>query len=154
VIDEDHDDEEDTGPVRLWPALVALAAAAILAVVTVVVVVSDGELQPEPEGESVMRIVDVVPGSAGLVRLVLEERGCDLPTRATADLRADAIAFTVHGRARGAGCTMEIKHFCAEVQLSQSVGPRRVLPGPVAGLREQAEAVIAGGCAQIPVEEG
>jgi hypothetical protein len=153
VPDGDRDDEDDTGPVRLWPAAVALGLAAVLAATVAVVVLADGDQQAGNDAESVMRIVLVAPAGGRDVRLVTAERGCRVPTTATADLRADAIAFSVTGRDPGGGCPDIAKVRCNEVQLSQAVGPRRVLPGPVAGLREQAESVLAGGCARIPVEE-
>ena len=153
MIDDDHDDEEDTGPIRLWPAALALGLAAVLAAVVAVVVLADGDQQAGADDESVMRIVLVAPSGGGAVRLVTAERGCRVPMSATADLRADAIAFAVSGRDPGGGCPDVAKVRCSEVELSQSVGPRRVLPGPVADLRRQAESVLAGGCDPIPVEE-
>jgi hypothetical protein len=153
VLEGDHDDEEDTGPVRLWPAAVALGLAAVLAAVIAVVVLADGDQQAETDGESVMRIVRVVPDSGGRVQLVLEEGGCALPTRATAYLRADAIAFTVYGRPMSEVCTADIKTLCAEVQLTQSVGPRRVLPRPAVRTANPVGPLLARGCGQIPVEE-
>ena len=153
MVDDDLEDEEDTGPVRLWPAAVALGLAAILAATIAVVVLADGDQQADSDPASSMRIVLVAPERGGTVRLVTAERGCRVPTSATADLRADAIAFSVAGRDPGGGCPDVAKVRCSEVVLSQAVGPRRVLPGPAADLREQAESVLAGGCGPIPVEE-
>ena len=153
MIEDDHDDEEDTGPIRLWPAAVALGLAAVLAATVAIVVLADGDQQAGADPESAMRIVLVAPSGGGEVRLVTAERRCRVPTSASADLRADAIAFSVSGRDPGGGCPDVPKLRCNAIVLSQSVGPRRVLPGPVADLREQAESVLAGGCSRIPVEE-
>ena len=152
MLEDDHDDE-DTGPIRLWPAAVALGLAAVLATVVAVVVLADGDQQAGSDDASTMRVVLVAPSGGGAVQLVTAERGCRVPTDATADLRADAIAFSVSGRDPGGGCPDVTKVRCSEVELSQAVGPRRVLPGPSADLREQAESVLDGGCARIPVEE-
>ncbi len=153
MIEDDHDDEEDTGPIRLWPAAVALGLAAVLAATIAVVVLADGDQRAGSDAGSPMRIVLVAPSGGGAVRLVTAEQGCRVPASATADLRADAIAFSVSGRDPGGGCPDVPKVRCSQVELTQAVGPRRVLPGPVADLREQAESVLAGGCGPIPVDE-
>ena len=152
--DEDFEDDEDTGPIRLWPALVAVAIMAVLAVgVAFVAVRSNEEDTPEAGPERTMRLVLAAPGDAGAVRLVTVEGGCLQPVRATADLRADAVAFTVYGQDPGGACTADIKVRCHEVVLPQAVGPRRVVPEPVAEYRDQAEALVASGpCPPMSVE--
>ena len=152
--DEDFEDDEDTGPIRLWPALVAVGVMAVIAVVVAVVAVrSNEEDTPETGPERTMRIVLAAPGDAGAARLVTVEGGCLQAVRATADLRADAVAFTVYGQDPGGACTADIKVRCHEVVLPQAVGPRRVVPEPVAEYRDQAEALVASGpCPPMSVE--
>ena len=147
-----EEDDEDTGPVRLWPAVVALVVAALVAPAVAVLAVTGAD---EDEGQSgpeqVMRVVLVAPAGGGVVRLVTVEGGCRVATRATADLRADAVAFTVLGRDRGP-CPSEVELRCSEVVLPQSVGRRRVLPNPVAEYRSEAGRLVAEPCPRIPVE--
>ena len=105
---------------------------------------SNEEDEPDAGPEMTMRIVLAAPASGGAVRLVTVTNGCELPTRATADLRADAVAFTVYGQNSGGGCTAESdKLACREVVLPQAVGPRRVVPEPDPRHRERAEALVA-----------
>jgi hypothetical protein len=126
---------------------------AVIAVAVAVVALRSNEDTPEGGPERTMRIALAAPEDAGAVRLVTVEGGCLQPTRATADLRADAVAFTVYGQDPGGGCTADIKLRCNEVVLPQAVGPRRVIPEPVAEYRDQAEALIASGpCPPMEVE--
>jgi hypothetical protein len=152
--DEDFEDDEDTGPIRLWPALVAVAIMAVLAVgVAFVAVRSNEEDTPEAGPERTMRLVLAAPGDAGAVRLVTVARGCLQPVRATADLRADAVAFTVYGQESREDCAAGDELRCNEVVLPQAVGPRRVVPEPVAEYRDQAAALVASGpCPPLSVE--
>ena len=154
IDDDEFEDDEDTGPIRLWPALVALGVAAVVAVVVAVVAFNNNDADTPAAGEErTMRIALVAPGDAGAVRLVTVEGGCLRPTRAAADLRADAVAFTVYGQDPGGGCTADIKLRCNEIVLPQAVGPRRVVPEPVAEYRDQAEALAASGpCPPMSVE--
>jgi len=153
--DDEPLEDEDTGPIRLWPALLALGVMAVLAVIVALAALSSNE-QDEPDAgpEITMRIVLAAPASGGAVRLVTVTNGCELPTRATADLRADAVAFTVYGQNSGGGCTAESdKLACREVVLPQAVGPRRVVPEPDPRHRERAEALVAAGpCPPMAVE--
>ena len=153
MIDDDDELEEDTGPVRLWPAVVALVVAALVApAVAVLALTGADEDEPAARAEQVMRVVLVAPSGGGVVRLVTAEPGCRQATRATADLRADAIAFTVYGRDPGGGCAAGVKVRCSELVLPQAVGPRRVLPNPVARYRAEAERQLGGApCPRIPV---
>ena len=155
MIDGDEfEDDEDTGPIRLWPALVALGVAAVVAVVVAVVALSSNdEDTPAAGAERTMRIALVAPGDGGAVRLVTVTGGCLRAVRATADLRADAVAFTVYGQDPGGACTADVRLRCNEVVLPQAVGPRRVLPEPVAEHRDQAEALAASGpCPPMSVD--
>jgi hypothetical protein len=158
VNEDDRDDEEDTGPIRLWPALVALGVAAVLAVSAIVVVVSDGDLGAEDSaraGEMPMRTLLVAPARQGLVRLIVDG-ACRKPVRATADLGADTVALAVLGLEPEGGCeAAPVRPACVAVVLSQSVGPRSVLPRPDPSARAVAErAATSAACRQIPVEEG
>ena len=130
--DDEPLEDEDTGPIRLWPALLALGVMAVLAVIVAAAALSSNEEdEPDAGPEMTMRIVLAAPASGGAVRLVTVTNGCELPTRATADLRADAVAFTVYGQNAGGGCTAESdKLACRQVVLPQAVGPRRVVPEP------------------------
>ena len=152
MLDED-DGDEDTGPVRLWPAVVALVVAALVApAVAVLALTGADEDEPAAGAEGVMRVVLVAPVGGGVVRLVTVEPGCRIATRAIADLRADAVAFTVLGRDPGGGCTTAETLRCSELVLPQAVGPRRVLPTPVAGYRAAAERQVGSPCPRIPVD--
>ena len=149
MIDEDDD---DTGPVRLWPAVAALVVAALVAPAVAVLAVTGADDDGAQSGsEEVMRVVLVAPAGGGVVRLVTVEGGCRVATRVAADLRADAVAFTVRGRDRGP-CTAQVKLRCSEVVLPQSVGRRRVLPNPVAEYRSEAGRLVADPCRRIPVD--
>ena len=146
IDDEDWEDEEDTGPVRLWPALVAVGVMAVIAAGVAVVAVRSNEKETPAAGpERTMRVALAAPGDGGTVRIVTVEGGCLAPVRATADLRADAVAFTVYGQEPGGACTADIKLRCNEIVLPQAVGPRRVVPEPLAEYRDQAEALAATG---------
>ena len=154
IDDDEFEDDEDTGPIRLWPALVALGVMAVLAVIVAAAALSSNEeKEPDAGPEKTMRIVLAAPGDAGTVRLVTFTGDCTRPTRATADLRADAVAFTVYGQEPGSSCAGEEQLLCNEVVLPQAVGPRRVVPEPVAGYRDRAEALAASGpCPPMSVE--
>ena len=148
-----EEDDEDTGPVRLWPAVVALVVAALVAPAVAVLALTGADDDRARSGpDEVMRVVLVAPVGGGVVRLVTFEGGCRVATRATADLRADAVAFTVLGRDPGGGCTADEKLRCSEVVLPQSVGRRRVLPNPVAEYRSEAGRRVIEPCPRIPVE--
>jgi hypothetical protein len=155
VIDDDADfeDEQDTGPIRLWPALAALGVMAVIAVVVAFAALrSNEEDEPGSGPERTMRLVLAAPGDGGSVRLVTAA-ACLSAVRASADLRADAVAFTVYGQEPGGVCTADIEVRCNEVVLPQAVGPRRVVPEPVAEYRDRAEALVASGpCPPIAVE--
>ena len=141
VIDDDElEDDEDTGPIRLWPALVALGV--------------DGRARGdrrrrralEQRGGRARRRAgaddaDRAGGArraAGAVRLVTVDgrlRAADARHRGPARgrgglhrLRAGA-RRRLHRRGRQARCR--------EVVLPQAVGPRRVVPEPVAGYRDR-----------------
>jgi hypothetical protein len=147
--------DEDTGPIRLWPALLALGVMAVLAVIVAVAALRSNEFdEPDAGPEVTMRIALAAPASGGAVRLVTVTNGCELPTRATADLRADAVAFTVYGQNPDGGCTEGSDELaCREVVLPQAVGPRRVVPEPDPRHRARAEAlVVAGPCPPMAVE--
>ena len=152
------EDDEDTGPIRLWPALVALGVAAVLAVVVVAVVASRRQRRRQPGGGRGADDADRA-GRARATRAPSawsrSTSGCLLPTRATADLRADAVAFTVYGQDPGGGCTADIASSrCNEVVLPQAVGPRRVsCPSRSPSTANSAEALAAAGpCPPMSVE--
>jgi hypothetical protein len=164
----EDDDEEDTGPVRLWPAVLALGVAAVLAVTVAIVVLSAGDQRDAgaPEDPRTVRILLVLPVAGDRVRIVTVGNACRETTGATADLRADGIAFQVlarSGREAGAedadggpACAPDVAA-CHEVTLPQAVGPRRLLPSPVADaeLRAQAERLAADGpCDPLPLASG
>jgi hypothetical protein len=157
VIDDDEplEDDDDTGPIRLWPAAVALGVAAVVAVAVAVAVLAGGENEAGPEPLT-LHIVLAASAGGGTVRLVTASDACRLPVRATADLRADAIALAVQGREDGSiPCGTQLAR-CQEIELSQAVGPRRLLPPPVSDpeVRAGAERLAAEGpCDPIPVEE-
>ena len=160
-----EEDEEDTGPVRLWPAAVALGLAAIVAAVVAAIVLAQGENEQGP-AERPMRIVLATAAGSGDVRLVTVGSACATAVSASADLRADAIALAVDGRqGRDAGgddgagggpaCAAEVAR-CHEITLPQAVGPRRLLPRPVSDpeIRAGAERLVAGGPrAPLPLGE-
>ena len=152
-------DDEDTGPVRLWPAAVALGLAAILAVVVAIVVLAEGENDGGRPQERSMRIVLAAAGDGGAVRVVTVGSPCLAAVRAEADLRADAIAISVVGANRDDGpgsgrrCAVDVAT-CHDIVLPQAVGPRRVLPRPVSDpeVRAGAERLVAEGpCSPLPL---
>jgi len=161
VIEED---DEDTGPVRLWPAAVVLALAAVAALVATVVVLSGGDQRGDGgrQGARPVRILLAVAEGSDMVRIVTVTGGCREATAATADLRADAIGLEVLARnagdegddGDGRSCADVAR--CHQVTLPQAVGPRRLLPHAVADaeLRARAEALAANGpCALLPLED-
>jgi hypothetical protein len=152
IEDPDADVEEETGPIRLWPALVALGLAAVLAVGAAAVVLSGGDQRSDgaPADAETVRILLVAPAGSDTLRIVTVGSGCRETTAADADLRADAIAVQVRAREGGddgsGSCAAEVAR-CHQVTLPQAVGPRRLLPRPVADaeLRAGAEALVTAG---------
>ena len=153
-----EDDEEDTGPVRLWPAAVALAVATVLAVGVAAAVLSGGDQRGDGAQADTQpaRILLVAGAGSDTLRLVTVGSACRETAAATADLRADAIAMQVLSREGGAddgrgSCAAQVAE-CHQVTLPQAIGPRRLLPRPVADaeLRARAETLATGGpCAPL-----
>ena len=79
MIDDEVLDEEDTGPIRLWPAVVVLVVFAIAAAVVAVLALEAGDKDAVKTSDAPMTVVAVAKREGGVVRLVTREAGCRRP---------------------------------------------------------------------------
>ena len=152
--DEDFEDDEDTGPIRLWPALVALGVMAVVAVVVAFVALRSNE-EDDARRRAGADDADRAGGARRRRRRPARDRRGRLPPARAGDRRPPRGRRGVHRLRPGPRrrCTADIKVRCHEVVLPQAVGPRRVVPEPVAEYRDQAEALVASGpCPPMSVE--
>ena len=133
MIDDKEPAEEDTGPVRLWPAVIALVVFAIGAAVVAVLALEAGDRAAVKTSEEPMTVVALTKRPGGVVRLVTREAGCRRPEAVRATRAGQTVRIEIQAAPTPQGsCSAGIKVACSEILLPQRLAALTPQPEPSA----------------------
>jgi len=133
MIDDEEPAEEDTGPVRLWPAVIALVVFAIGAAVVAVLALEAGDRAAVKTSEEPMTVVALAKRQGGVVRLVTREAGCRRPEAVRATRAGQTVRIEIQAAPTPQGsCSAGIKVACSEILLPQRLAALTPQPEPSA----------------------
>ncbi len=133
MIDDDQLDEEDTGPVRLWPAAAVLVVFAIAAAVVAVLALEAGDKAAVKTSDAPMTVVAVARRDGGVVRLVTREAGCRRPEAVRATRTGETVRIEIQSAPTPQGsCSAGVKVACSEILLPAALAALQPDPEPSA----------------------
>jgi hypothetical protein len=133
MLDDEEFDEEDTGPIRLWPAVVVLVLFAIGAAVVAVLALKAGDKAAVKTSDEPMTVVALSERQGGVVRLVTREAGCRRPEAVRATRAGQTVRIEIQaGPTPQGSCSAGIKVACSEILLPQRLASLTPRPEPSA----------------------
>jgi hypothetical protein len=156
VIDDEELEEEDTGPVRLWPAVLAVVVLAIAAPVVAVLALKAGDKDVAQPSDAPMTVVAVAEREGGVVRLVTREPGCRRPEAVRARRAGETVRIEIEsGPTPQGSCSAGVKVACSEILLPEELAGLRVDPEPSAAPEpREPDLLEVPGCPRRPLATG